>query len=454
MNKFEANNLWKARFGVTIPEAVERFNKKYEGMKMSTAAKKLNFDWDNQTLPAWASNDMPNVLTDLVATSNFLGEVNIMEGVKGTAEITFMEVDFALQKVTGCSLSPDGDVIFTGDDISTVLLGSAIEFCNEGLNGKVTQILNSLGVKGQDDHIPYDIEDILMAYVLKVAQKKLQDLVFLGNTNGGDPDLVHFDGLLKLWANDGNIPTVPFTGTFKDNAYAIALELAYSAEGELIDNDVPTAILMSPSNAIAVLRDYNARNPYNQVELPAKGTGINLPIPNTQFTIMGISQFRDAYADAAFLVPLSYVTFATDEMEDMQWDIKYDEYNNKLKIEMKYRAGIQYSFPQYFRKLNLTPPVAVTAGDATYNATAGEGTSGDTYASVFTLGTVAGGAANANNATISSTPTTELSIDPVTGDVILAPLTGAGTYTITYGLCEIANPSNCATGTITVIVGS
>ena len=358
MNKFQANNLWKARFGVTIPEAVERFNKKYEGFKMASAAKKMNFDWDTDALDPWKSNDMPNVLTDLVATSTFLEEVNILEGVKGTAEVTFMETDFALQKVTGCSLSPDGSVVFTGQDISTVLLGSAIEFCNENLNGTITQILNSLGVKGQDDHIPYDIEDILMMYVLKVAQKKLQDLIFLGDTDSLNSDLTHFDGFLKLWTADTNIPETEITGTWADNAYQIALDMAYDAEGELIDNDVPVAILMSPNNAIKVLRNYNALNPYNQVELPAKGTGINLPIPNTQFTIMGISQFTGDYADSAFLVPLGYVSFATDEMDDMTWDVKYDDYNNKLKIEMKYRAGIKYSFPQYFRKLDLTAPVA------------------------------------------------------------------------------------------------
>ena len=67
---------------------------------------------------------------------------------------------------------------------------------------------------------------------------------------------------------------------------------------------------------------------------------------------MGIAQFTGAYADSAFIVPLEFVTFATDEMDDMEWDVKYDDYNNKLKVEMKYRAGINYSFPSVFQKVS------------------------------------------------------------------------------------------------------
>lgn len=456
MNKLQANNLWKARFGVTIPEAVERFNKRYENMKMSTAAKKFNFAYDVDALDAWKSNDFPNVLTDLVATSTFLENVNKMEGVKGTAEITFMNVDFSLQKVTGCQLSPDGAVEFTGDDISTVLLGSAIELCNEDLNGKVTQILNSLGVKGQDDHIPYDIEDILMMYMLKVAQKKLQDLIFLGDTTSLNPDLTHFDGLLKRWTADASIPTTTMTvpgGVWtQDNAYDIVLDFAYSAEGVLFDAGTKVAILLSPQHAIQVLRSYNAQNPYNQVALPELGTSINVPIPNTMFTIMGIAQFTGAYADSAFIVPLEFVTFATDEMDDMEWDVKYDDYNNKLKVEMKYRAGINYSFPQYFRRLVLVPPSLIVAVNDTFSATAPEGASGKTFASVFVNDTIGGVTATSALVAISSTPTAQLSINPSTGAVVLASGVTTGAYTINYTIADKANLANTATATVTVNV--
>jgi large repetitive protein len=60
-------------------------------------------------------------------------------------------------------------------------------------------------------------------------------------------------------------------------------------------------------------------------------------------------------------------------------------------------------------------------------------------------------------AKITATVTTPASdpgvvLNPATGNVSVAPGTPAGTYTITYQICETLNPANCATGTVTVVV--
>lgn len=45
-----------------------------------------------------------------------------------------------------------------------------------------------------------------------------------------------------------------------------------------------------------------------------------------------------------------------------------------------------------------------------------------------------------------------VTLDPATGLVSVAAGTSPGTYTIAYQICEIANPTNCATNTVTVVV--
>lgn len=45
-----------------------------------------------------------------------------------------------------------------------------------------------------------------------------------------------------------------------------------------------------------------------------------------------------------------------------------------------------------------------------------------------------------------------VAMDPATGNVAVAPGTPAGTYTIIYEICELANPTNCKTATVTVVV--
>ncbi|MFD2791563.1 gliding motility-associated C-terminal domain-containing protein, partial [Arenibacter antarcticus] len=53
--------------------------------------------------------------------------------------------------------------------------------------------------------------------------------------------------------------------------------------------------------------------------------------------------------------------------------------------------------------------------------------------------------------TITSTPTDELTINE-DGSISVSPGTAEGTYTIGYTICEVANPSNCDSATVTVEV--
>ena len=47
-----------------------------------------------------------------------------------------------------------------------------------------------------------------------------------------------------------------------------------------------------------------------------------------------------------------------------------------------------------------------------------------------------------------------VTLDPTTGAVNVAPGTPAGTYVVTYEICEILNPTNCDTATATITVGA
>ena len=56
--------------------------------------------------------------------------------------------------------------------------------------------------------------------------------------------------------------------------------------------------------------------------------------------------------------------------------------------------------------------------------------------------------------TLSQVSTTNpgVTLDPATGAVNVAPGTPAGTYTLTYELCELLNPTNCDQANVTVTV--
>jgi len=75
---------------------------------------------------------------------------------------------------------------------------------------------------------------------------------------------------------------------------------------------------------------------------------------------------------------------------------------------------------------------------------------------VFDGDTVNGDPASATNATVSVAPGSsvppELTFDPSDGTIDVVAGTPAGTYSFDYQICEVANPTNCETATVTVTI--
>ncbi len=101
--------------------------------------------------------------------------------------------------------------------------------------------------------------------------------------------------------------------------------------------------------------------------------------------------------------------------------------------------------------------VALPITPAPDTATSSNGAEGvPALLNVFDNDTLDGTPATPANTTITlapgSTVPAELTFDPATGSVGIAPNTPAGTYSFEYELCETANPDNCRITTVTVTV--
>jgi large repetitive protein len=78
-------------------------------------------------------------------------------------------------------------------------------------------------------------------------------------------------------------------------------------------------------------------------------------------------------------------------------------------------------------------------------------TGGDAGINVLDNDELNGVAVDPNDVTITSTPTAELTVN-ADGTVSVTPGTPAGTYTISYTICEDLNPTNCDDAVVTVTV--
>src|SRR5690606_6810926 len=92
----------------------------------------------------------------------------------------------------------------------------------------------------------------------------------------------------------------------------------------------------------------------------------------------------------------------------------------------------------------------IDAVDDSYTAV--EGTDGTILDSnVLGNDTLEGVAASLDAVVITSTPTPELTVN-ADGSVSVSSSALPGSYTIEYTICEIADPDNCDTATVTVTV--
>lgn len=339
----------KHKFGVELDEMIERFNQK----------KKDTFDYDNSALPTWGDNTMPDFITDLIEDSTFLSDLTLEEGVKGYRDIALLNADITLQAKTGCTTSPDGSVVFTERRLTTVLLQAGIEFCNEDLNGKITQILNVIGLKRQNGQLPADLETILIAYLTRVISKKAQNLVLNGDTTSADAELALMDGLRKIIYASADVveynanTDLGATGWTDTNGYDIAKGLYKAIDPELLDNGIPIKMYMGRTEALTVLEQWNKENAYTQVSPDKNTTNMQFELPLMGIMVETLPQLNNTAQ--AIVMPLSLAFLGTDEMSDMDLDIKYDDYNDKLKAECSFRLGTQIVWDKYFTKVTFTP---------------------------------------------------------------------------------------------------
>jgi hypothetical protein len=302
-------------------------------------------------LAAWTDNTLPNIESDLIANSDFLSMLSLESGLKGTREIALLSMSVPLKAKAACTPSPDGSVVLTKKNLSTVPLYQGVTFCNESLNSTMYQVLNTLGMKMQNGQLPADLEVIVMSYLLKMSQKKAQDLVWLGLLASGNPDLVHFAGLNKQFLDDAAIlkTTTTYATVDSTNAYSAAVEVYKAIPADLLDSGKEVVIFTGRTEALNILAQYNAANPYTQITPENIGGSLKFLLPLTNIYVQTVPQLNGLNLIYAFAP--SYVFLGVDSPEDQSFDVKYNDYTEELKAEASFRLGVTYVFPQYIVKL-------------------------------------------------------------------------------------------------------
>jgi hypothetical protein len=312
---------------------------------MGKLAQKIRekFDWDVENLAPYTNEQSTEFIQDLIGSSVFLSKVRSLEGVKRRQAIKLLSGDVKLQAMEGCTTNPDGSITFDDRVIETVRLYFGVELCNEDLNGHYTEMLNAVGSNNQDGVMP--LEAVLLAYLNKQLAKKAQRVGLIGDETSLDTELALFDGFITLLEADTDV----VTANIGANAFETAMNVVNAINEDVLDNEVEHEIICSRATAQAILthiyndKDYNALT----VDVERANGQLSFVLPTTATRVTSVNTLQGN--SNMYLVCYPYMFLGSDVETDMDGiEVKYDDYNNKLKAEVSFRMGVQFVYPQYF----------------------------------------------------------------------------------------------------------
>ena len=135
------------------------------------------------------------------------------------------------------------------------------------------------------------------------------------------------------------------------NAYSAAVEVYKAIPADLLDSGKEVVIFTGRTEALNILAQYNAANPYTQITPENIGGSLKFLLPLTNIYVQTVPQLNGLNLIYAFAP--SYVFLGVDSPEDMSFDVKYNEYTDQLKAEASFRLGIAHVWGQYFVRLHL-----------------------------------------------------------------------------------------------------
>lgn len=290
------------------------------------------------------------VIPALVENNDFLSRVVIQDGVPAdsTYIVKLFDIDPELQAMTNCAFSDAGTVDFTQVELTSKRVGIELLLCNNSLNNTWAQLLLRSGAKASLEELP--IEQQMLALTRLKLEKKIQDLIFKGDTGSGNSELAMFDGLIKKWKNDPLIPAFANAGAVSaTNAYTIFKGVSRAVATEVRDNAIAGEIICSEVDFNHLVDDLMSDNNFHYTaNIQGDGNGKTLALPGTMDTVRVVPQLSTG---EIYFVPYSYVMVSTNQEGDFQGvyaDFLVKERTLRLSGIMD--VGVNYARPQYFAK--------------------------------------------------------------------------------------------------------
>jgi hypothetical protein len=318
---------------------------------------KSKFDYDVSELSAYTDENDLNLVTRAVTEGRTLELIDIRTGIKGTQEIPLLNDEIEYQSAAACGFNAEGDTSFDTTPLTVAPMKIEKEFCNEELVGFFTQQALRQGVQAGQEELPFGAQ--ISDYVLRLHSNAFDSVLWQSDSSLSTGNLSFFDGFKTILdASADVVDAASFAGTAPIsplNAYDVFIGI-YNAMVNA-EEDVAFAddfvVFCNMANLQALKTHMVRLNlfAYSSEELQNGNNRVRLA--GTNCIVVGVPGLKGqsgVYGGRA-----SKFIFGTDGANDLlSFRLWYSEDDDKIKMSIKFRAGVTVPYFDEFVKWEPT----------------------------------------------------------------------------------------------------
>ena len=256
-------------------------------------------------------------------------------GIKKDAYLNYLDIAATLQDGSSCGFDPLDEITLSQRTIETAAIKVNGEICPETLLGKYAEYLVRINATEHDLPFEQYIVDALVAEL----NKKIEKLIWLGDTSSANTDIKWIDGFIAQMSADASV--IPVSITAGTPAYEGIRQVYLSLPEEALEKGaeiyVSPAIFRNFVNDLVVLNYYHYAGPVNEAPSEFIFPGSDVKVVKTP----GLS--GDLNIVGTFPANLVYGCDGENDQESI--DIWWSADNRVFRYEAKWNSGVAYHFP-------------------------------------------------------------------------------------------------------------
>lgn len=288
------------------------------------------------SLPDYVQDNKDLLLKNFALVGGTRSRISIQTGIKGSAHLNFMEIAPTLQDASGCAFNNAGDVNLTQRTIETAAIKINLDICPKTLRGKYAEYL--IKMNAAEHELPF--EQYIMEGVTNVLARKIETLMWQGDTTSANTDIKWIDGFMKIAGAEAAV--VDVTTTLASDVYASILAVYTALPDEAIERGAE--IYVSPANFRKFMQELVEKN-YFHYAGAIEAAPQEFFFPGTDVKVVstpGLAGVNNKIL-GTFAKNLYYGCDmeGDDEVIEVWWS--KDDRNYKLAAE--WNSGVQIAFP-------------------------------------------------------------------------------------------------------------